>query len=183
MSKPTCSAALQRLIKNRSVQYDEILKRYRVTQFGLNDLRVRRVLGIMQPGFGIMPTPPEPLPKEGMSAGVFIRPKLRTKSRDAMGFGFLAAEKKRKLFWKSWLYYITSYAVAHNLLQPKGQLNDILPADLTKIWGELFSFPQEIVVVEYVDTEALFNWLKTPVAKEFLREAVRDFPQEAVEAR
>jgi hypothetical protein len=75
-----------------------------------------------------------------------------------VGIGFaLAGEKKRKLSWKSWLYYITNYAVTRDLIQLRGDAKEILPEDLIRIWKELFPDRQEIVIAEYVNSQELLE--------------------------
>jgi hypothetical protein len=183
MTKQTVFASVNRLKVKGAINYDERLKRYRMTTKGFEDLRTGAIKRVMA-GADMAYQPPlvDRTLNRALFSSLFImmtgpEPKPTDSS---LGEGYLAGEKKRQeTSSKSWLYYIVKYATARRLLK-KDSFN-IEPQHLMNIWPKLFPRPLEIVVTEYLNSENLLHWLKTsPEATATLRNALASFPQEVL---
>ena len=176
MTKPTAIAALRRLMSAKLVDYTT-LKRYQINRRGFQDLRTRAVKRIMEESnFVYQPPLADESLNKALTASLFIYTKPPRTSPRNIGVGYLAAEKKRQLFLDSWLYYLARYAISRGLAKSKTALDEVKPDDLVRSWEELFPHPQEIVVVEYLNSDALLNWLQRPHARETIAKALREFP-------
>jgi len=167
-------------MKFNSVQYDSNLKRYRITSTGHEDIRTRNLKRVIADAdLSVQTFMADPELNKALFAGLYITGK-RPLKLPLIGKGYLSGEHKRLTWWKLWLYYIVSYAKARKLLPVEGDLSDVSPEDLIAIWSKLYPHPQETVIVEYADSEALLNWLKTPPARETLRQVLRDFQRDVL---
>jgi len=184
MTKPTLIAGLRRRMKLGHVEYATALKRYRSTSKGFEDLRTRTAKRVIAEADVALQLPLSDIQlNRSTFASLFIRGKIPLKRRNPLepeliGAGYLAGTKKRNLAWTGWLFYLIRYAQARNILQPN---NERMTHNLIKAWQQLFPHPQEIVVVDYFNSEAFLNWLKTPPAEATLREVMRSYPSDILE--
>jgi DNA-binding PadR family transcriptional regulator len=185
MSKPTLSAGLRRLEKDRNVERNPILKRYKISSEGRDELRRRKVMRIMtgsdEPAYHSITMSA----LEGMFANLFV--KIKDSRQIKRGkvvecVGFRAAAKKRSLFWHSWLYFIVKYATAEGLLRPSAQ-GQIRVRDLINAWKGIFPQPLEIAIAEYLDSDSLLEWLQREHhADNSLKHALDEYEELALQA-
>jgi DNA-binding PadR family transcriptional regulator len=184
MSKPTVIAGLRRLEKNKDVERNRALKRYRISSEGRDELRRRLVIRIMTGSHELAYHSITMSAFEGMFANLFLR--IKNSQRVKRGkvvecVGFRAAAKKRSLFWHSWLYFIAKYAMTEGLLRPSAQ-GQVRVYDLIKAWKAIFPQPLEIAIAEYLDSDSLLDWLRRePHADKSLNRAIREYEQLALQ--
>lgn len=177
LTNPTCSVGLRRLSKEKKVEQDASLKRYKLTEIGLRDLRVKNVISVIKSGYNIAPPLVDRVLRAAIFAGTFAYQKPQTRKwRPPIALGFVVAERTRKLLWKSWLYYLIKQMQSRGFVKEK-----VVPQDLIRNWDEVFPEPQRIVVAEYIDSDAFRDWLVTPGAASVLNEVLANFPKNILE--
>lgn len=178
LSKQTLSTRLKSFQGDGMVSYNKSLKRYSIAEQGFSDLRRLNIFRIMMRAghveqwvFG------DALTKRSGYPSFFISYQTDRKSA-RYGLGNQVLRKKCFLFRESWLYYIFSLARAEGL-----RIEENFPKtsnrQIEKIWRRLFPTPQSMLFVEYVDTEAMLEWLKTDAGKNAVNNALAEFSAHA----
>jgi len=62
-------------------------------------------------------------------------------------------------------------------MEPDEDVSKIKNKEMQRIWRKLFPVSQSMIFVEYVETDAMLEWLRTEEGKKAAINALHEFPE------